>query len=180
MVCKDREQTYWFAMRDIGRSHSKLPAYKYLSESGFEVFTPMRQQIKTSNGHRIRVEVPVIFDLLFVRSTRTVLDPLVNKTKNLRYRYLKGGRLEPIVISDVEMQNFIEVATSSNDVKYYAPEEITPDMYGRKVRILSGTLKDKEGYLLASRGNSKKRFIVELPGLLSACAVVEKEFITLV
>ncbi len=179
MVCKDKDHIYWFAMKDNGRSHAKLPAYRFLSEQGFEVFTPMRQAITTKKGRRVRVEVPVIFDLLFVHSTKTILDPIVDNTKNLRYRYIKGGHLEPIIIDDNEMRRFIEAVTSSTEVQFYSPEEITPDMYGKTVRILGGPLNGHEGRLLATpRGNnSKKRFIVELPGLLAATVVVEREFI---
>lgn len=179
MVCKDKDQIYWFAMKDNGRSHAKHPAYRLLSENGFEVFTPMRQMIKTQNGRRVRIEVPALFDLLFVHSTKTILDPVVDETKNLRYRYVKGGHLEPIIVADDEMQRFIEAVTSSNDVQFYRPDEITPDMYGKMIRIIGGPLNGREGHLLANtRGNnSKKRFFVELPGFLAAGVVVEREFI---
>ncbi len=179
MVCKDKDQIYWFAMKDNGRCHAKLPAYKLLSEKGFEVFTPMRHEIKTQNGRRVRVEVPAIFDLLFVHSTKTILDPIVDDTKNLRYRYIKGGHLEPIIVEDTEMQRFIEAVSSSSDVQFYSPEEITPNMYGKMIRIMGGPLNGREGRLLSTpRGNnSKKRFLVELPGFLTAGVVVEREFI---
>ncbi len=173
-------QVCWFVMRDRTPAIAKQRAYQTLPNDGFEVFVPLQQKIKTEKGRRIRVEVPVIPDLLFVHSTKEILDPIVDKVRSLRFRYAKGNPV-PMYVSESAMQQFIDAVKSSTDVQYYSPEEITPSMYGHKVRVMGGRLQDKEGYILATRGrNSKKRLILELPGLLAATVVVEKEHIQLI
>lgn len=54
----------WYALRDLSRSHSKNPAYRVLSDEGFEVFTPMTRRLFTENGRRVSREVPFMHDLL--------------------------------------------------------------------------------------------------------------------
>ncbi len=176
----DDSKAYWFVMRDRTPVIAKQRAYQTLPNDGFEVFVPLQQKIKTEKGRRIRVEVPVIPDLIFVHSTKQLLDPIVEKVRSFRFRYAKGNPI-PMYVSENAMQQFIDAVKSSTDVQYYSPEEITSSMYGHKVRVMGGCLQDKEGYLLATCGrNSKKRLILELPGLLAATVVVEKEHIQLI
>ncbi len=168
---------HWFVMCDRAPVVAKQRAYQTLSNNGFEVFVPLQQKIINEKGHRVRKKVPVIPDLLFVHSTKEILEPIVKKASSLRFRYAKGNPV-PMYVSENAMQQFIDAVNSSTDVKYYSPEEITSAMYGRKVRVMGGSLKDREGYLLAAKGrNSKKHFILEIPGLLAAMVVVEKEHI---
>ena len=82
----------WFALRDLKRTNALLPAYKQLGEAGIEVFTPMTTRLFVKNGKRIRKEVPVMPDLLFVCESRQNLDPIVAKTPTLQYRFKKGGK----------------------------------------------------------------------------------------
>ncbi len=167
-------------MRDRAPAIAKQRAYQTLTQDGFEVFLPLQQKIITKGGRRVRVQVPVIPDLLFVHTTKEILDPIVEKASSLRFRYAKGNPV-PMFVPEPEMQQFIDAVKSSSEVRYYTPEEITPDMYGHKVRVMGGALKDNEGFLLAPKGrNSKSRFLLELPGLLAATVVVEKEHIQLI
>ncbi len=165
----------WFVMCDLASHNAKMPAYKYLADQGFEVFTPLHQVLKTQNGRRIRVTVPVIRDLLFVHSTKEIIDTVVSKS--LHYRFKRGSYLVPIIVNNSDMERFIAAISSSKETKYYLPGEITPNMYGRKVRIIGGELNNYEGHLLSIQGSGKKRFIVEIPGFLSASVVVEKDYI---
>ncbi len=77
-------------MRDLKRPNALHPAYKQLAEARIEVFTPMKWLLKTKHGRRIREQVPVIPDLLFVCETRSVLDPIVDKTSVSKRGCLSG------------------------------------------------------------------------------------------
>lgn len=79
---EEKNQVSWYAMRDFTRPNAKLPAYKLLAQEGLEVFTPMKEQLKIKNGKRIRENVPVLHDLLFVHGLRDDIDPIVNKNAN--------------------------------------------------------------------------------------------------
>ena len=59
------EEAQWFAMRDLTRPNAKMPAFRMLSERGFEVFTPMVTKLSVSPaGKKLRLHVPAIHDLL--------------------------------------------------------------------------------------------------------------------
>lgn len=169
----------WFVMRDLTRPNAKLPAYRLLAKEGVEYFTPMVPKLIVRCGKREREEVPFIHDLLFVHATREVLDPLVEKIGTFQYRYLRKPWREPMTVGNEEMDRFIQAVRSVETPRYYRPDEITPEMYRRKIRIIGGNLEGYEGYLLSVRGSKVKRLLVELPGLLAASVEVEPEYIQL-
>ena len=124
---------------------------------------------------------PFLQDLLFVHSEREYLDPVVERTPTLQYRYAKGlGYRQPVVVPDRQMDPFIAAAGAVPGPRYYLPEELTPDMVGRAVRIIGGPLDGYEGRLLRLRGARTKRVIVELPNLITLAVEVQPEFIQLI
>ncbi len=170
----------WYALRDLKRANAKQSAYKLFESKEMEVFTPTKWQLITRNGEKIREEVPIISDLLFVHDTRENLDPIVNNTDTLQYRYQRGGYCVPIVVPDTEMAQFIHAVRSSKSPQYFLPDEITPQMHGRKIHIVGGPLNGYEGRLLTTRGSKVKRLLVEMKGFLSVGVEVEPEYIELI
>lgn len=167
----------WFVMRDLTHYHSKSPAYKMLDGMKIENFTPMVKKLVTRNGKRERIEVPFIHDLLFVHDSRLTLDPIVEKVPTFQYRFLKGRM--PMIVRDKEMEQFKKAVEFSESPQFYRPQEITPDMRKRKIRIIGGNLDGYEGTLVTVRGSKVKRLMVELPTLLAAAIEVESEYIQL-
>lgn len=131
-------------------------------------------------GGRIVKEVPVICDLLFVHTDRESLDPIVAKTETLQYRFLRNCNRAPMTVPDKEMDMFIAAVNSSSAPRYYLPQEITPEMYGRKIRIIGGPLDGYEGNLITARGSKIKRILVELPNLFAVGVEVNPEYIELI
>ena len=84
MQASDEEEK-WFVMRDLSRANTHTPAWRRLSENGFEVYTPTVTRITLRQDRRIRETLPVIHDLLFVRSTRSRLDPAVAQIPTLHW-----------------------------------------------------------------------------------------------
>lgn len=168
-------------MRDLTRANAKRPAWKQLDELGFHIFTPMVWKVKRVGPRSERVQVPAIHDLLFVESTREELDPVVDKIATLQYRFVRGGAYrEAMSVRDEDMDRFIRAVGSTDDVLYYSPEEITPQMVGHKVAIVGGPLDGMTGHLLSVKGMRKRRLIVELPGMLTSAVEVSPDFIQLV
>lgn len=167
-------------MRDLKRANAKLPAYKLLEEMKMEVFVPMKWHIVTRKGVRIREQVPFIQDLLFVHETQKNLNDVVQKTPTLQYRWLRNTWREPMAVTDTEMDRFVNVVNATKSPKYYLPEEITPAMYGRKIRIVGGPLNGYEGSLMTVRGSKVKRLLVELKGFLAVGVEVKPEYIHLI
>lgn len=169
----------WYVMRDLKRINAREPAYKLLEGNKMEVFVPKVSRLCVRQGKRIRVEVPFIQDLLFVHETRMNLDPIVEKTPTLQYRWLRNTWREPMTVPDADMERFIHAVNASDNLTYYLPGELTSDMYGRAVRIVGGYLNGYEGKLLTVRGSKVKRLLVELPGFFSVGVKVEPEYIQL-
>lgn len=171
------EPKRWYAMRDLTRPNATLPAYKQFQAAQIEVFTPMRSCLKIKKGKRIRVQVPFIHDLLFVHETSAVIDSIVDRTPTIQYRYQKGGYRLPITVPDADMDRFIKAVSATDNPKYYLPEELTPAMCNRSIRIVGGELDGYEGKLITVRGSAKKRLLVELPGLFAVGVEVHPDYI---
>ena len=167
----------WYAMRDLSRRHSRRPAYKILSEQGYEIYTPMTRRMRTVCGRRESVEEPFMQDLLFVRSSREHLNVAVARVESLQYRYVHGGWCEPMTVPARDMERFIHAVESSRHARFYRNGEITESMCGRSVRIVGGILDGYEGRLLSIRGSKFRRLLVELPNFLTAAVEVQPEYI---
>lgn len=97
----------------------------------------------------------------------------------LQYRYLRGGYKMPMTVRAADMQRFIHAVGFSSSPQYYRPDEVTPAMRNRRIRIIGGNLDGYEGSLITTRGSKVKRLLVEIPMLLAATVEVETEFIQL-
>lgn len=173
----NKKEACWFVLRDLKRANSKQPAYKLFEEKNVEYFTPMKSKLVVVKGKQVRKEVPCIPDLLFVHDSREVLDPIIDEVPTVQYRWVRNKYREPMVVSDAEMERFIHAVSVSGIPKYYLPEEITPAMLNRKIRIVGGPLDGYEGTLLTLRGSKVKRLLVEIPGLLLAGVEVNPDYI---
>lgn len=172
------EDVHWFVMRDLKRPNAKYPAYKMLSDLHFEVFTPMRWKLSIRKGKKIRQESPFLPDLLFVRSSSSLLDPVVKENSTLQYRFVKGGKQnERMLVRDNDMERFIHAVQATDHPVYYLPEEIKPEQCHRQIRIIGGQLNGYEGRLLSIKGSRKKHLLVELPGQLSVGVEVASDYI---
>ena len=171
----------WFVMRDLKRRNACLPAWKMLSDAGFEVFTPMEEVLTVIQGKHRRILRPYIQDLLFVKSTRVALDPVVNKTPTLQYRFAKGmGYMEPMFVPDKQMEDFMTAVMSGYSHTFISPQELSPAMIGKMVRIIGGPMNGFTGHILSLRGARKRKVLVEIPNLIAAAVEVEPEYIEII
>ena len=177
---QEKTDSQWFVMRDLKRPNAKLPAYQMLGNMGMEVFTPMVWKLAVQRGKRVRKEVPFMQDLLFVHESHEVLDPVVEMTDTLQYRFLRDGKRTPMTVRDVDMERFKKAVESTDNRYFYTPKEVKPDMIGKKVRIVGGPLDGYEGNLQKMQGSREKRLFIELPNLLTAAVEVQPEFIQIV
>lgn len=168
----------WFVMRDLTRSNTRIAAWEELAEAGFRVFTPLVWKVRMKGGRKERYKTPAIHDLLFVESSRQLLDPEVAQRPTLQYRFVRGGAyMEAMTVPDKDMERFIRATSSSDDPKYFLPSELTPSMVGKAVRIVGGPLDGFSGHLLSLRGTRTRRLIVELPGMLTSAVEVSPDYV---
>lgn len=178
-VVTGNEACQWYVMRDLTRPNAKQPAYKLLDGLNIRTFTPMVWKLMLNHGKRERRQMPFIHDLLFVYASRAELDSVVETIPTLQYRYLRGGYKVPMTVRAADMQRFMHAVRFSSSPQYYRPDEVTPSMRNRRIRIIGGNLDGYVGSLITTRGSKVKRLLVEIPMLLAATVEVETEFIQL-
>ena len=106
-----------------------------------------------------------------------------NYTPKVQKIIVRKGKREckkVLFIHDLLLDYFMKAVETSESPQYFRPEDITPEMRKRKIRIIGGPLDGYEGHLITVRGSKVKRLLVELPALLAATVEVEPDFICLV
>ena len=126
--------------------------------------------------------VPYMPDLVFVHKSKEELDPIVRKMELLQYRYVRGGKqYEAMSVRAKEFEKFREAVEQTDNVEYYSYEEVSPQIYGKQIRIIGGRLNGFEGRLMSKRGSKYKHLLIDLEECnLSAAIQVETELIQLV
>lgn len=174
----------WYVLRDLARPNAKNPAYKQLQEMPEMrgcLFVPMKQRVFHHQGKPEVRNVPYMSDLIFVHKDKKQLDPIIDKLPLLQYRYLRGGKqFEAMTVSNKEFERFRQAVEQSSKVEYYSYEEVSPQLYGKQIRIIGGPLSGYEGRLLSKKGSKFKQLLIDLKECnLSAAIKVESEYIQL-
>ena len=173
----------WYVLRDLARPNAKKPAYKQLQEMPEMadcVFVPLKQHVFKEFGKRVVRFVPYMPDLVFVHKSKQELDPIVREMPLLQYRYVRGGKqYEAMSVRHKDFEKFRDaVNTASNNVEYYSFDEVRPEIYGSRIRIIGGRLDGFEGRLMTKKGSKFKRLLIDLQECnLSAAILVESDFI---
>ena len=172
----------WYVLRDLARPNAKTPAYKQLQEMpGMAdcVFVPLKQQVFKEFGKCVVRFVPYMPDLVFVHKSKEELDPIIRNIPLLQYRYVRGGKqYEAMTVRHEDFEKFREAVNTTDNVEYYSFEEVSPKMYGRRIRIIGGRLDGFEGRLMTKKGSKFKRLLIDLQECnLSAAILVESEYI---
>ena len=176
-VCGDPK--IWFPMRVTYQREMKMKAE--LDRLGIECFVPMRYKVVELPFDRLRVRdggdtelrrelVPAINNLIFVRSTQERISGL--KASNevlepLRYMMDRTASQEHAImtVGDREMENFMRVATRTDDSVMFLDEETVVGKEGKRVEIMGGAFEGVTGVI--RRIKRCKRVVVELEGIAS-------------
>ena len=174
----------WYVLRDLARPNAKNPAYKQLQampEMKDCVFVPLKQRVFVEHGRRVVRFVPYMPDLIFVHKSREELDPIVRQIELLQFRYVRGGKqFEAMSVGAKEFEKFRNAVEHTDNVEYYSYEDVSPQLYGKQIRIIGGRLNGFEGRLMSKKGSKFKRLLVDLQECnLSAAIQVESDYIQL-
>lgn len=173
----NKGKAVWLAMRATYRR--ELEAKAVLAGKGIESFIPMRYQVSMKRRKKCRELVPVVHNLIFVRSTL----PAIREVK-LRLPYLQfmmdvrsDGR-EPIIVPDTDMNRFIAVSGTYNEqLIYLRPCEVNLSK-GSRVRILGGEFEGQEGVFLKVKGARDRRLVVSIRGVIAvATATIHPDLV---
>lgn len=162
----------WFAM--CAPFCKELDAKQCLDDIGIENFVPMCYKvIKNKDGRKNRELVPAVHNLIFVRTTKSVIQEKKKEIPFLQYLTKKeNARNIPIIVPDVQMNQFIAVCRNSNEnLIYLKPEEIDLKK-GTNVRIIGGPFDGVRGVFVKIKGVRSRRVVVLIEGL-TAVATTE-------
>ena len=157
----------------------------YLKIADIEYFSPMfyhKRRIRNSERTKCILQ-PIFRNLLFVKSTKSNLDPVLREiklkfgiTSDLYYRYRDGEENKIVVVPADQMRNFMAIAGAVEEPIIYLSNEAVRLKSGTKIRIIGGAFEGVEGIFMRIQGH--KRVVVILPNLLSvATTFVPSEFI---
>jgi len=169
-MCGDPKM--WFPMRVTYQREMKVKAE--LDRLGIENFVPMRYKVVESQNdgdtELQRVLVPAINNLIFVRSTQEQLSELKRSNEvlePLRYMMDRTASQEHAImtVADREMENFMRVASRTDDSVMFLDNETIVGKEGKRVEIMGGAFEGVTGVI--RRVKRCKRVVVEIEGVVS-------------
>ena len=169
-VCGDPK--IWFPMRVTYSREMQVKGE--LDRLGIENFVPMTYKMvesRTDGATELRRElVPAINNLIFVRSTQERISGLKRENEGLEpLRYMMdhtaGEEHVVMTVSDRAMENFMRVATMTDDSVMFLDEKSIVGKEGKRVKIIGGVFEGVEGVI--RRVKRCKRVVVELEGIAS-------------
>ena len=171
----------WFPMRVTYQREMKVKAE--LDRLGIENFVPMRYKVVESQNdgdtELRRVLVPAINNLIFVRSTQERVSELKRRNEVLEpLRYMMdhtaASEHSIMTVADRKMENFMRVASRTDDSVMFLDNETVVGKEGKRVEIMGGAFEGVTGVI--RRVKRCKRVVVEIEGVASvAIAYVPAE-----
>jgi len=153
----------WYPIRVTYKREMKLKTY--LDSAGISNFLPMRYKEVVES--RKLILAPAIHNLIFIQSTRKVIDelkPEVEAEAPMRYIIDKTTN-RPIVVPERQMENFIAVAGTYNEQLVYLAR-IEPTLKkGERVRVTGGIFSGVEGVVV--RIKRDQRVLVSIEGIIA-------------
>ena len=145
-----------------------------LDRLGIENFVPMRYKVverQNDGDAELRRElVPAINNLIFVRSTQERVSELKRTNEvlePLRYMMDRTASQEHAImtVADREMENFMRVASRTDDSVMFLDNETVVGKEGKRVEIMGGVFEGVKGVI--RRVKRCKRVVVEIVGVAS-------------
>jgi len=162
----------WFPMRVTYQQEMKVKAE--LDRLEIENFVPMRYKVVEAQNdgdtELRRVLVPAINNLIFVRSTQERVSELKRRNEvlePLRYMMDHTATCEHTImtVADREMENFMRVASRTDDSVMFLDNETIVGKEGKCVEIMGGAFEGVKGVI--RRVKRCKRVVVEIEGVAS-------------
>ena len=151
----------WVAVYTNPRAEKKTE--QILTDSGFEVYLPLRRELHTWSDRKKWVETPLLKSYLFAKITsrqEMTLREAVGVVTLIRFR----GEVATIPESEIQMMK--DFINAEYEIQVRSSEQL---MVGKRVRIKSGSLAGKEGMLVS--GCEDGNFAVEITGISMAMVI---------
>lgn len=175
-----KDEVHWFPMR-VAYEHIKGVS-RDLKKAGIEYFLPVNKSVEAhADGYKV-IETPIIDDLIFVKSTKSILEDQKKTDTYLCYlRFItfiphtalrndmtpkeKSEVTRIVTIPAIEMDEFLQTIEENQNNITLIPYRETFNHIGRKIRILQGPLAGKICTLRRNQNN--KHVHVDLGGYVT-------------
>ncbi len=163
----------WFPMRVTYQREMKVKAE--LDRLGIESFIPMMYKlVDVDMDHPHRELVPAINNLIFVHSTQERISGLKSSNEVLEpLRYMLDQTAQQphtiMTVPDRQMQNFMRVASKTDDSVMFLNDDSVVGKEGKHVMITGGAFEGVTGVI--RRVKRCKRVVVEIEGVASVAIV---------
>ncbi len=167
--------TRWYVMRAY---KCEKKAEELLVDAGLNYFIPKQYVIRVYHGVKSKRLVPVIPSLVFVHATREQILEFKKQYNFLQFvMWENNSAQEFLVVPDVQMEDFIRVASlNEENTAFYAPEEIDIKK-GSRVRIHGGQLDGVTGVFMQVKGKRSRRLVVLLEGIVAVTVEVHPDLV---
>lgn len=159
----NNDDIHWFPMRVTYAREMKLKAV--LDDLGIESYIPMQWAEKEVKGQRKTIEIPIIHNLIFIHTSRSIIQTLKTKVEEstpMRY-FMDKSEKKPLVVPQKQMEDFIKVTTNREKEFFYLENADFAAKPGERVRIKSGIFEGVEGKILRIHNN--KKVVVSIEGV---------------
>lgn len=159
----------WFPMRVTYQREMKVKAE--LNRLGIESFVPMTYKVVDADMDQPHRELmPAIRNLIFVRSTQERISHLKSSNEVLEpLRYIIDQTAQQphtiMTVPDGQMENFMRVASKTDDSVMFLDDESVVGKEGKRVEIIGGAFEGVTGVI--RRVKRCKRVVVEIEGVAS-------------
>lgn len=114
--------------------------------------------------------------MFFVRDSISNIRALASKGLGFELRFLKGRKyLEPVIISDKEMDAFISAVTGSAEVRFFSPDDKALNgAVGKHIRIIKNG-RELDGHVMSIRGSKRRWLRISIKYCLAAYVEIDLE-----
>lgn len=150
----------WFAAKTKYSIEKKIK--QLLERLKIEHYIPFRTIIIEREGKKVKIEKPIVPNLIFIHSNHTTCYSLVNEY-GLSINFLQDLETHHLlVVPDKQMQDFMFLLDFSEEAVQVFNENLRR---GDRVRVIKGDFAGIEGELVRVKGH--KRVVVRLEGIFS-------------
>lgn len=173
MTLESTSNIHWYAART--RHGQELKVRDRLVDRHVENFVPSKQVVRQRNGRKYKVDVPLIPNLVFLRTTKDDACSLANGADLPVYYLIDRSTRSLLVIPNKQMDDFIRVVTTE-------PDSICDEMpdlrLGQDVRIMRGALEGVEGKVLML--TNRTYVVVSIGEMLSAKVSIPRSHVKII
>ena len=142
-----KDSLKWFVL--VIKTNREKQVAEILEKHGFEIYCPVKKEIRQWSDRKKKVDVPVFQNYLFVRLKEADRDTVFITSYIKKYLYWLG---KPAVVRDEEIET-IRKWMSDTSILNVTPSRLQK---GKLITIEKGAFKDKEATIQEVRKNELK------------------------